>query len=266
MGLTLLIILISTILILSGLASGSEAALLSVSYAKVKELENSSKKLIKIKAKQLIKIKDDLQKYISTIVILNNIINIVGSIYVGLIATKVLGETYLGIISGILTFLIIIFSEIIPKIYGEKYSKEISLNIATPLIFIASIFSPILFIINKITTTFVKENHENNISEGEIKEMAALGEKEGSVNAYENDVINNVFKMDDIEVYDIMIPKNQVQTIDMTMNFDEIVKLASETGNTRFPVIKEGEIIGLINAKDLFKFYKKKLNSQSKKF
>lgn len=257
MDIVLFVLLILTILILSGIASSSEAAILSMSYAKIKEIENSSKRLAK-KAQNLIKVKEDIQKYISTIVILNNIINIVGSIYVGFVATKLFGEVYLGLVSGVLTFLIIIFSEIIPKIYGDEHSKDIALNVAGPLIFITKIFSPILFVVNKITTIFIKKNQGKNFSEGEIREMAYLGHKEGSINTYESDVIANVFKMNDIEVYDIMVPKNEVQVIDHDMSFDDIVKIVEKSGNTRFPVMKEGEVIGLINVKDLFRFYKKK--------
>ncbi|MDA3855983.1 MAG: hemolysin family protein [Candidatus Woesearchaeota archaeon] len=255
MALTALIILIITIVLFSGLVSGSEAALLSTSYAKAKELENSKK--TRNKAKPLMKIKDEMQKYLTAIVILNNLINIVGSIYVGVLATELFGEIYLGIVSGILTFLIIIFAEILPKVYGEKYSTEISLIIARPIIIITTLIYPVVYIINKFTTKVVKENKENNISEGEIKQMATLGQIEGSLNKYETDIINNVFEMNDIEAYDIMVPKNKVEVIDSKSSLNSIVELVEKTGYTRFPIIENREIIGVINTKDLFKFLNK---------
>ena len=257
MEIILFTILILTILILSGLMSGSEAAILTISLAKAKELASTRKKTLKKQAKKLLKIKENLQKYISTIVILNNLINIVGSVYVGLLTTKIFGEIYLGIISAILTFLIIIFSEIIPKIYGEQYSEQISLKVASPLVILTTILSPVIFILDQITRIFIKETNSNNISEGEIKEMAALGHKEGSINKYENEVISNVFKMNDIDVYDIMVPSSKVKTTNHKDNFKKIINLAKKTGHTRFPVLKHNEIIGIINAKDLFKFYDK---------
>lgn len=255
MALTALIILIITIVIFSGLVSGSEAALLSISYAKAKELDHAKKK--KKKAKYLMKIKEDMQKYLTSIVILNNLINIVGSIYVGVLATQLFGEIYLGLVSGILTFLIIIFAEILPKVYGEKYSTEIALTIAKPIIIITTLMLPLVFLINKFTKKIVKENKENNISEGEIKQMAALGQIEGSLNEYESDIINNVFEMNDIEAYDIMVPKSKVEVIDSKASLNSIVELVEKTGYTRFPVIENREIIGIINAKDLFKFLTK---------
>ncbi len=247
--------LIFAIIVLSAIVSGSEAALLSISYTKAKEIANE--KPDSKRAKALLKIKDNLQKYIATIVVLNNIINIVGSIYVGVIAVELFGEAYLGIVSALLTFLIIMFSEIIPKIYGEKHSVSISLMVANPLIFLSSLFSPIVYILNSISSFFIKKNEANSISEGEIKEMATLGMQEGSINSYERDVIKNVFKMDDIEAYDIMIPKNETTVLDIKSTIDEIITTTQKTGFTRFPISSNNEITGMINVKDLLRYYGK---------
>lgn len=255
------LVFVFMIIVLSAIVSGSEAALLSVSYTKAKELARTTNYKLTSKNKKsikLLKVKDDLQKYISTIVVLNNIINIIGSVYVGVLASKIFGEVYLGLVSAILTFLIIMFSEIIPKIYGEKHSIQISLFIAGPLIFLTKIFTPIIFILNKISKFFIKEKSANKVSEGEIREMASLGWKEGSINNYENKVIKNVFRMNDTEVFEIMVPKNKVTYFNLRSSFDEIVDIADKTGYTRFPIFNKREIVGLINIKDLFKFHKNK--------
>ncbi len=265
MGLFLFILLVVTILILSSIMSGSEAAILSISLAKCSELANSRKASIKRRARRLLLVKENLQQYISTIVILNNLINIVGSVYIGFLATKLFGEVYLGIVSGALTFLIIIFSEIIPKIYGERYNEKISLIISGPLLFFTYALKPILYLLNLIVRIFVKNSTNSNVSEGEIKEMAVLGHKEGIINAYESDVISNVFKMNDTEAYDIMVPKSKVETIYCNDSFERIVDIVKRTGFTRFPVLKDEEVIGFINAKDLFKFYNKKEKFQIEK-
>ena len=254
---TLFIVTILGMLILSALVSGSEAALLSVSLAKAKELSNSSDEKISKQGKNLLSIKKNLQHHISTIVVLNNIINIIGSIYIGVLATALFGEFYLGVVSAVLTFLIILFSEIIPKIYGEQYCDTISSFIAKPLLIISYIFLPVTWFLNKLTNLFVKKNSSNSVSEGEIKEMAALGKLEGSIDSFESDIIENVFKMNDIQVYDVMVPFSKVSSFTKTTSFDEIIKTIEHTGFTRFPILKDGEVIGLINAKDLFKFHNK---------
>ncbi len=254
MDILIFVVLIFTIIVLSAIVSGSEAALLSISYTKAKEVdkEKPSKK-----TKALLKVKEDLQRYIATIVVLNNIINIVGSIYVGVIAVELFGEVYLGVVSALLTFLIIMFSEIIPKIYGEKHSLSISLIVAKPLIFLSSLLSPIIYVLNSISSFFIKKNESNSISEGEIKEMAILGMQEGSINSYEQDVIKNVFKMDDIAAYDIMIPKNETTVLDIKSTIEEIILTTQKTGFTRFPISSNNEIIGMINVKDLLRYYGK---------
>ncbi len=249
---------IVAILVTSAIVSGSEAALLSVSYTKAKETANETPR--DSRAISLLKIKEDLQKYIATIVVLNNIINIVGSIYVGVIGVRIFGEVYLGIVSAILTFLIIMFSEIIPKIFGEKHSLGISLAISTPLIFLTTLLSPIIYILNTISGFFISKGEMSSVSEGEIKEMATLGMEEGSINSYERDVIKNVFKMDNIEAYSIMIPKNETTVLSLHSTIDEIVETTQKTGFTRFPISKDDEIIGMINVKDLFRYYGKEKN------
>ena len=246
------------VVLLSAMISGSEAALLSLSYAKAKELVRIDEENKKFKgpSHQLLHIKEHIEKYITTIVILNNIVNIIGSIYVGVLATAIFGEVYLGFVSAGLTFLIILFSEIIPKIYGEKHSQTICLIIVRPLVVLTFILKPVVLLMEKLTNVFIKQNDNSQVSEGEIKEMAVLGMQEGSINSYESEVIGNVFKMNDVEVYDLMVPKNKIRTIEKGSSFNQVVDLINETGYTRFPVEnKKGEIIGLINTKDLFKFH-----------
>ena len=255
MGLFLLFTLIFLVIIFSGIVSCTEAAILSVSYTKAKEILNNAKtKSKKKRAEYLILIKENIHKYITTIVVLNNVINIVGSIYIGVIASQIFGQVYLGLVSGILTFFIIMFSEIIPKIYGEKYSNEISLKAASSIIFLTRLFTPINFLLDKISNYFIKGKSTSGISEGEIEEMAKLGHEEGSIEKHESEFIKRVFKMNDTQVYHIMVPKNQVIFIEKDSNFKEIIEIVQSTGYTRFPIKKDGEYIGLINAKDLFKF------------
>ena len=257
MGLFSFFLLVFGVIILSALISGSEAAILSVSYTKAREIYEKSSGKKQKRAKKLVLVKENIRDYITTIVILNNLVNILGSVYVGVLSSKIFGSVYLGLVSTIMTFLIIMFSEIIPKVYGQLYSERISLTIISILVFLTRILFPIISLLNKISSLFVKSKHLNSVSEGEIKEMAKLGEKEGTIDTYESDVINNVFKMNDTEVYDVMVPKSKMKSVRENYSFKKIVKLSQETGFTRFPVLKKDEIIGLITVKDLFKYYDK---------
>ena len=266
MEIIIFIVLVLLVIVLSGLISGSEAALLSTSYPEIRDyITNSSNKSEKKSGELLLYIKENIQRYLTTIVILNNIVNIIGSMFIGLLAAQIFNSSLIvGVVSGLLTFLIILFSEIIPKVVGEKHSLKISLIIASPSKVITKIMHIVVVLLNKLTNLFVDTSKvENLVSEGVIKEMALMGKEEGSINKYESELIKNVFSMDDTEIYDVMVPKNKVNTVTKKSNFAEIIKLTSETGHTRFPVISddgEFEVLGLINVKDLFKFNGRELS------
>lgn len=256
----LIVILIITILfviISSGIISGSEAAILSISYPQAKELlTNSSNKRETSRAQALIIIKEHIHKYITTIVILNNVVNIIGSMIVGLIAAELFGKFYLGVVSGTLTFLIILFSEIIPKILGERHSSYIAPRISNTVFLLTKALAPLVWILNHLTHLIIGgKNDDSLVSEGVIREMAVLGKQEGSINTYESKLIENVFEMDDTDVYNIMVPKKNVITVDINANYERILNTAKKSGHTRFPVTEGHEIVGLVNVKDLFKYY-----------
>jgi putative hemolysin len=266
MEIILFVVLVLLVIVLSGLISGSEAALLSTSYPEIKEyLTNSKDKGDKKKAEILLEIKENLQRYITTIVVLNNIVNIIGSMFIGLLAAQIFNNSLIvGVISGGLTFLIILFSEIIPKIVGEKHSLDISLKISGTLKNVTTLLHFLVVILNKLTNLFIDTSKvENQISEGVIKEMALMGIEEGSINRYESELINNVFSMDDTEIYDVMVSRKKVNSVTKKSTFAEIIALTSETGHTRFPVLSddgEDEVLGLINVKDLFKYNGRELS------
>ena len=258
--LIIFIVSVTLVVVLSGFVSGTEAALLSVSNAKIKEAITISKDGALKRARRLLHIKENLQQYITTIVILNNVINIIGSMFIALLATQMFSSLYVGIISGVLTFLIILFSEIIPKLYGERYNIEISLYASYPLVIASKILKPFTWLLEHLIRIFIDTSKVGRkVSEGVIREMAIMGKEEGTINTYESKLIENVFELNDTPVYDIMVPKNKTIMIQTDTTFDEIAKLSSKTGHTRFPVENEnGEIVGLINVKDLFNFLGKK--------
>ena len=246
--------IIIAIVILSGIISGTEAAVLSLSPAKIKEFSKSNKesKKIQIKAELLFSIKEHLQYYISVLVILNNIINIGGSVLIGYVVTQFFGEIFLGVITALLTLAIIIFSEVIPKIVGERNSLKVSLSMTRFLVITGSLLRFFVILIEKIVRVLVRQESSENVSKGEIREMAILGTQEGSLDNYEGELIDNIFDLNETSVYDIMVPRHKIVTIQPSYSFDRIIELVKEHGYTRFPVEEEFEIIGYIHIKDLF--------------
>ena len=244
----LLIAVIIVVLLGSAIFSGTEAALFSIPLSKAMALAKENKR----GADSLVKVKKSMSRPITMIVIFNNIVNIVGSILVGALVGETLGSAWLGAISAILTFLIIIFGEIIPKTIGENYTDKISPLIAAPLVFTTKIFTPLVWLIEKVTSIFVKP--KNIVSEEEIKMMSHLGHLEGSIEKDEKEIIQNVFRLNDLKARDIMTPSNVVVAFETNQTVGELQEEIHKCPHSRLPIYKEdlNHVVGLCLRRDLF--------------
>jgi len=140
---------------------------------------------------------------------ISNAINIVGSFFVGLKVSVLLGNRWLGLASALMTLVVIIFGEIFPKALGERYKISLSLIVAKPLRFILWIFGPIAKLILK-TGGFIIERHSSQATEEEIKMMLKLGRDAGTVEMDEEVLCNRVFKLNDLKASQVMRPIDQI--------------------------------------------------------
>lgn len=198
-----LTIIVVIILIGSALCSATETALLSVSSIKVQQLAQSKKPAVLA----LCAIRKKINRPIATVVIINNIFNIVGSILIGNVAASVLGNAWLGFFSAILTFLVIVFGEIIPKTLGERYAMQFSLTVALPVQGLTFIFTPIVWMMEKITSPFTKGKKLPTTNEAEIMFLTRIGYLEGVIEGDEAEMIRRVFRLNDKSASDIMTPR-----------------------------------------------------------
>ncbi|PIQ92856.1 MAG: hypothetical protein COV69_00870 [Parcubacteria group bacterium CG11_big_fil_rev_8_21_14_0_20_39_14] len=206
-----LIIVSLAIVFFSGIVSCVEAALFSVPLVKVREYGEKKKR----KADTLIFLKEKIQKPIITLVVFNNFINIGGSIFAGALAGRIMGDVWLGIFSGALIFLIIIFSEIIPKNLGARYSLPISLVFAPILKFFIKIFSPFIWLLSRLPPLQrIGESLSLVTSEEEIKFLTGVGAKAGVIEEDEAKMIQSAFRLNDITAADIMTPRSLVFWLD----------------------------------------------------
>lgn len=244
---TTLILLALAVVIGSGLFSGIEAALFSVPHSRVLLLKEQNKK----GADALANIKSNPQKAIIVIVIANNIVNIVGSIFVGVVATNVLGDATIGIVSAVLTFLIIIFGEILPKTIGENNAEKIGLFIARPLVVWIKILTPVVWILEQLTQRF--SIVRKMVSEEELHMLSELGHLEGSIEEDERDIIQKVFTLNDITARDIMTPRTVISGFPKDAIIGEIRNDIYELNNSRIPIYGQSidNIIGLSYRKNL---------------
>ncbi|MGF1571306.1 MAG: hemolysin family protein [Nodosilinea sp.] len=187
----------------SALCSGSEAALLSVSILKVQQLAQTKKP----PALALLAIRQKINRPIATIVILNNLFNIVGSVTIGGIAANVFNDAFLGLFTGLLTLLVILIGEILPKIFGERYAIPIALAIAIPVRTITVLFTPVVWLLEQVTAPFTGSGSRPSTNEAEIKLMATIGHQEGIIEADEAEMILRVFRLNDMKSVNIMTPR-----------------------------------------------------------
>ena len=227
----------------SALCSGIEAALFSVSTLKVRQLAHSKNP----SAVALLAIRENMNRPIATIVILNNVFNIVGSILTGNIARTVLGDTWLGVFSGMLTFLIIICAEIIPKTIGERYAEPIALLVAIPLAALTLIFTPLVWVLENVTAPFTKGKKQPTTNKAEIMLLADIAHQEGIIERDEAQMIQRVFQLNELTAADLMTPRTILTYLRGNLTLAEAKADIISSQHTRIIVINEtiDEVIGV---------------------
>jgi len=236
-GMVALVISVLVVLVGSGLCSGTETALLSVPGVRARQLAESGGK----RARALLAIKQHIARPISAIVVLNNVFNIVGSIAVGTVATAVFGPRWVGVVSGVLTFLVILFAEILPKTLGERYAEQVSLWVAVPVRGITTLLTPLVVLFEVLMRPLTRGERSPTTNEEEIRLLADIGRNEGIIEDDEVEMIKRVFQLNDRTARDLMTPRTMVTWLDANRAIadarDEI--LASEHSRI---VIADGDL------------------------
>lgn len=228
----LLILYLSVALFISFLCSILESVLLStpITYLRVRS-QNGDKS-----ATEFIKLKNNIDKPISAILSLNTIAHTVGAAGVGAQATIVFGEAYFGVVSAILTILILVLTEIIPKTLGTSYNTKL-IGISVKLIKIMIIITyPIIFVSGYLTKLFSKKEEGNTTSREEISTLANIGMQEGVFKEKENQVIQNLITLYDMEVSEIMTPRTVLMSANEEMILSEFVKNNDFEHHSRIPI------------------------------
>ncbi|PIQ78451.1 hypothetical protein COV82_00655 [Candidatus Peregrinibacteria bacterium CG11_big_fil_rev_8_21_14_0_20_46_8] len=243
-----LIILILIVLTLSGFFSGAEAALLTVNPGEVEDMMH--KKMIG--AKTLHTLTKKTSRAIFAIVIMNNAVNIIGSILVGQSVIALYGDAFLGVASTALTFAVIFFSEIIPKSLGMHYASAVAPKIAPILTALMWILYPIIFLLEWITNMLQKGERKIG-TESQIRSLVRLGWRRGHIEADEGLLIHRVFLLNDKSAEDIMIPRSKIIGLEHHVSIAEAAKIAMKHHFARLPVFKGDldHIEGMVLKSDL---------------
>ncbi len=242
-----LFFIIFTMLFGSAFFSATEAAFFSTTLNTAKILTAKKKK----GAEYLLKIKRDMRPTITVLVIFTNIFNIVGSIFVGAMATDIFGSAKIGVFSAILTFLVIVFAEIIPKSIGESFSLPIALFVSKPLFYVTKVFTPFIAFIEFLTKPLPKK--KKTVSEEEIRSLSNIGFLEGAIEEDEKEMIHRVFLLNDLSVRDVMTPRTVVTAFEGNKKLSNLKEEILSLTHSRIPVYKKNldNIIGTCHQRDL---------------
>ena len=240
-------VLLFVLLLLSGFFSSAETALFSISKAKAIHLakqKGTTNKLIK-------KMKADPHRLLSTILIGNNLVNVGASAIATAITIDLFESHAVGIATGVMTFLILIFGEIFPKSVATRNNILIARLVIIPLYWLSILFTPLIVFLNFIPKLTGKIHKKPIVTEEELMTFVEVVEEEGGIEEEEKELIENIFEFDDTNASEIMTPRADMFVIDVNeeLKLEEIVK----SGFTRIPVI-DGEIdhvVGILNIKDL---------------
>jgi len=228
----------------SALCSGSEAALFSVSVVKVQKLAHEEVR----SAKMLLRIRENMSRPIATIVILNNIFNIVGSIVVGRVAANVLGSEWLGAFSAILTFLVIICSEIIPKTLGERYAEPVALAVAAPVAGLTKLMLPLVWLVERMVSPITRGAIRPVTNEAEIRLLAHIGQQEGTIEEDEAALIDRVFRLNDLTAGMLMTPRVSITYLPGTKTLAQVQEQLITSQHSRILVTGSSidEVLGIV--------------------
>ncbi len=244
------------LILLSAFFSASEIAFFSLGPAQVRLMINKKKK----NANLIYRLKKKPQELLIAILIGNNVVNILGASLAAVISVKTFGNLGIGIATGIVTFLVLIFGEIVPKSIAQKKNHEFARFSAPWLYFFTLLLWPVTKVLVGINHIFLRKVFTTKkirlVTEEEIKALTRLGVEVGAIEYKEREMIENVFSFNDISVGEIATPRYKVVSLNGDVPIEQISYFASQEGHSRYPVYinEEDNIIGYIHVNDLMRY------------
>ena len=259
---TSMIIILIILILLSGFFSASETAFSSSNKIRLKYLANNGND----KAQKVLDLLENYSPLISTILIGNNIVNIVSTSLATVLFIELFKENGALISSIFMTVIVLIFGEIIPKTAAKKIPEKFALSVEPFISFLMFIFKPILFIlkaVEKLIDKFFKSEDDETLSSEEFITLVEDAKEDGAFDKNEADLLTNAIEFNDQDVNDVLIPRVDVVATNIDEDTIEVERLFRESGFSRLPVYEGSidNIIGFIHEKDFFFMY---YNQESK--
>ena len=250
------LIIIIVLIFLSGFFSSAETAFSTLNRVRMRNLEEEGSK----KAARVNKILESYSKMLSAILIGNNIVNLTASSLTTAFVIGVCGNAYIGVGTGILTIVVLLGGEIIPKTWANLNSEKLALAYSSIIYALMKVMTPVIFIVDLLSNGILKLLHVDpnkkmdTITESELKTYVDVSHEDGQIESDEREMIYNIFEFSDTCVKDIMIPRTNMVTVNADESVNDLIKVFHESMYTRIPVYQEDKdsMIGFVNIKDLF--------------
>ena len=250
------LLILITLIIFSGAFSGSEIALTALNEAKVRSMKDDSR----FASNAILKLKETPQKLLISILVGNQVVNILASVMATIWVIKTFGEGSLSIGTTILSFALIIFGTIIPKTISLRFPEQVSRIMAYPLLGFVFLFRPVVIIFELIARGTLKllgsdKRGLPSASEAEIEAMLDISAEKGVIEEEEDVFMKQILKFHETRVEDIMTLLKDIDAIDIEVERDDLIKFFQEHDHTHFPVYEESlnNVKGIVSVHDLVK-------------
>ena len=253
------IVEIIVLLSLSAYFSSAETALTTVNPHSMRAMAEDGNK----KAALVLKLIENPSQMLSSILVGNNLVNISLTSLTTTIAIRIFGSMGAGIATAVITILVLIFGEITPKTYATINNTKIALSYASSIYLVTKLLTPIVYLINKLSTGILMIFHIDSkqskriMTERELRTIVDVSHEDGVIEEAEKDMLNNVFDFKESLAKDIMIPRIDVTFVSVDASYEEVLEIFREAGYSRLPVYEgsKDHVVGIVYFKDVY-FYR----------
>lgn len=252
------LIVLIFLLLLSGFFSSAETALTTVSKHKLRALFEEGNR----RAGKVIRITENSGKLLSAVLIGNNIVNISASSLATVLFTKLYGSQAVGITTGVLTLLVLLFGEITPKTLAKIYNVKFALWYVDVIAALMWLLTPVIWLLDLICAGIFKllrvdQSAVETITEGELRAIVNVSHEEGVIEGEEKEMITNVVDFGDSLAKDVMVPRVDMVFVSVEDSVQDILDIYMKEQYTRIPVYEESKdnVIGILHVKDFFFYY-----------
>lgn len=249
------LLLLVLLILLSGFFSASEAALMSLSRIRIRHMVEE-----KVNGAALVEsLISHPGRLLSAVLVGNNVVNIAGSAIATALAIRHYGAQGVGIATGVMTLLILVFAEVMPKSLATQHSERVSLRVAKPLKWMMVILSPVIHLLILLTDRVIRFlggktiKEKPFITEEEFMTIVTVGHEEGVLEVEEKQMIHNIVEFGDAQVKDVMTLRTDMAAISVSAAYPEVMEIFRREGFSRMPVYEDttDNILGILYIKDL---------------